>query len=482
MLVSPRSALLLLCLLAAALPVHAQDGAQITNTAQFSYTDGQPGSAPLHGLSERSQIVDPRGAVQGYGGGPLPSFQGFHVGVFLPDPADPTGAEVKGMLTLTPTAATDSTGLPLGFGPNTANLNPFPLSDTDKGHFIFLLDRSRGQIDAGRVYILVLTPPPGSAYGERRIRIVMGAHDADTLTYTATSLDGSPVSSVTGQRSAQHTVMLEAGGLAALSLNLTVVPVHPVQISKTGDRAAAAPGDTVIYRISVQNTTGLPLGNVQVQDTLPAGFDLREDSLRAATGGKSVPVTVTRNGRVAVFSAGTLVLPPGASLTLAYAAQLTPEALRGDGKNSASVTGDALAISRGDTTALPVTDGPAVYSVRLRQGLLTDTGTIVGRVWIDRNRDGEQQRGEPGLPGAVVMLDDSTRIVADANGLFSVPTVTAGWHAAAIDMASVPGYTLARPRFRERNSQSRMVRLSPGGLVRLNFGVVPTALPQGGAK
>ena len=466
-------------LLLAALPVWAQDGSQITNTAQFSYADGH-GGEPLRGLTARSQIVDPRGAVLGYGGGPLPSFQGFHVGVFLPDPADPTGAEVKAMLPLTPTGATDAAGLPLGFGPNTENLNPFPLSNTDKGHFIFLLDSSRGQLDPGRVYILVLTPPPGSAYGERRIRIVIGAHDFDTLTYTATSLDGNPVSSITGQMSALHTVMLGAGGLAALSLTLTVVPVHPVQISKTGDRAAAEPGDTVVYRITVQNTTGLPLGNVQVQDTLPVGFDLREDSVRAAVAGRAVPLAVTRAGRQATFDAGTLVVPVGQALTLAYGAQLSPEALRGDGKNSASVTGDALAISKADTTNLPVTDGPAVYQVEVRQGLLTDTGTIIGRVWVDSNRDGEQQRGEPGLPGAVILLDDSTRIVADANGLFSVPTVTAGYHAAALDMQSVPGYTLARSRFRERQSQSRLVHLSPGGLVRLNFGVVP--LPAGGAK
>ncbi len=475
------SLFLLLLLLTAAVPAEAQDGLQITNQAAYSYADGH-GGEPLRGLTVRSQIVDPRGVVLGDGGVPLPSLQGFRVAIYLPDPADPTGAEVKAMLPLIPTGAADGAGLPLGFGPNTSNVNPFPLSDAEGGRFVFLLDSRSGQLDAGRTYILVLSPPPGSAYGERRVRIVIGAQDASTLTYTATSLDGGPVSTAAGQRSAVHTVLLQAGGLAALSLTLTVSLAHPVQITKTGDRAAAEPGDTVVYRIAVQNTTGLPLGHVQVQDTLPAGFDLREDSVRAAAGGKAVPVTVTRSGRDAVFSAGTLLVPPGQALTLVYGAQLTPDALRGDGKNSASVTADAQATFQGDTTNLPVTDGPAVYQVQVRQGILTDTGTVIGRVWIDRNRDGEQQRGEPGLPGAVVILDDSTRIVADANGLFSVPTVSAGWHAAALDMQSVPGYTLARSRFRERRSQSRLVRLSPGGLVRLNFAVVPTDLPAGGAK
>ena len=43
-----------------------------------------------------------------------------------------------------------------------------------------------------------------------------------------------------------------------------------------------------------------------------------------------------------MFSAGGLTLPPGQALTLAYAAQLTPDALRGDGKNSAVVSADTL--------------------------------------------------------------------------------------------------------------------------------------------
>ena len=471
----------------------AQDDAQITNQTAYSYSSGVGvGTVTMSGLTVRSQLVDPRGAVMGCGGALLPSYQGFQIGLYAPDPADPTGAEVKGAIVLTPTAFPAAPRLPAGVAPNSGNINPFPLSDTDKGRFSFLFDPSRGQLDPGKVYILVLSPPPGSAYRERRIRITINARDAQTLTYTATSLDGEPVSGMAGQMTAAHTVVLQAATqglvLAALNLTLTDCSAHPISITKTGDRDTAEPGDDVIYRITIQNATGMPLGNLQIRDTLPIGFDLREDSLRAAVAGKSVPLALTRSGGTALMDAGALILAPGQTLTLAYAAQLTPDALRGDGKNSAVALANALLTRNGTTTATPVSDGPAVFGIAVRQGLLTDTGTIIGRVWIDRSRDGEQQRGEPGLPGAVVILDDSTRIVADANGLFSVPTVTAGYHAAALDMQSVPGYTLARNhRFRERNSQSRLVHLQPGGLVRLNFGVVPIlpaiATPaKGGAK
>jgi hypothetical protein len=41
-------------------------------------------------------------------------------------------------------------------------------------------------------------------------------------------------------------------------------------------------------------------------------------------------------------------------------------------------------------------------------------------------------------------------------------------------LTSLPGYSLApNRRFIEGNSQSRLVRLEPGGLARMNFAVTP---------
>ena len=456
----------------------AQDAGQISNQTSYSYSDGH-GNPPMGGLTSRSLLVDPRGLVLGCDGTPLPSYQGFRIGLYAPDPADPTGAEIKGAVLLTATALPAAPGVPAGVPPNSQNSNPFPLSDSDKGRFSLLLDSARGQLDAGRVYILVLSPPPGSPYRQRRIRITIGARDSMSVAYTAASLDGMPVNGMGGAQSGTHTMLMTATGtegpaLAALNLTLSDCEAREVQISKSGDRSTAEPGDTVVYRIVVQNPTALPLTAIQILDTPPLGFDLRADSVRAAAGGKSVPIALSRSGSATVFDLGAFLLPPGQAFTLAYAAQLTPDALRGDGKNSAVVTADALTVSHGTTMTTPLSDGPAVFTLQVRQGLLTDTGTLLGRVWVDRSRDGEQQAGEPGLPGAVVILDDSTRIVADAEGLFSLATVTAGYHTAALDMQSVPGYTLARNhRFKERNSQSRLVHLQPGGMVRLNFGVVP---------
>jgi hypothetical protein len=127
-----------------------------------------------------------------------------------------------------------------------------------------------------------------------------------------------------------------------------------------------------------------------------------------------------------------------------------------------------------------VKDGPAVHRLRIRSGIVSDCGTIIGRVFVDKNFDGEQQPGEPGVPNAVVFMEDGNRITTDANGLFSVANVLPGYRTGVLDLSSTPGYTFAPNQyFSERNSQSRLVHLEPGGLVRMNFAVTPTSREAG---
>jgi hypothetical protein len=77
-------------------------------------------------------------------------------------------------------------------------------------------------------------------------------------------------------------------------------------------------------------------------------------------------------------------------------------------------------------------------------------------------------------------MEDGNRITTDANGLFSVANVLPGYRTGVLDLSSTPGYTFAPNHyFSERNSQSRLVHLEPGGLVRMNFAVTPTSREAG---
>lgn len=234
-----------------------------------------------------------------------------------------------------------------------------------------------------------------------------------------------------------------------------------LELVKTADRAAAQPGDTVIYRLVLKNTGQASASNITLTDTLPLGVQFLPNSLKgtlsSSTGTQSVnlPPAVTSN-RTVTFTYPSLA--PGESLNVVYAVVVTPDAIRGDGRNVAQEPRSNI----------------ASYQLRIQQGILSDCGTIVGRVFVDKNFDGEQQQGEPGVPNAVLYMDDGNRITTDPNGLFSLANVIAGNRSATLDLTSLPGYSLApNRRFIEGNSQSRLVRLEPGGMARLNFAVTP---------
>jgi uncharacterized repeat protein (TIGR01451 family) len=260
--------------------------------------------------------------------------------------------------------------------------------------------------------------------------------------------------------------------VAINNLDIATCEAQAIQLLKTGDRAAAEPGDIVVYRLNARNLSTTLINNPEIRDDLPLGFQYVDGSVRAELGGNAVNVTVERNGRSLTFRPN-VALPIASDnipLNIVYAAQVTNDAIRGSGINRASISG-----TRTDNRRI-VRTGPVSHLMRIRPGILSDCGTLVGRVFVDKNFDGEQQPGEAGVPNAVIYMDDGNRIVTDANGLYSLSSVLSGSRTLALDLTSVPGYTLApNLYFIERNSQSRLVRLAPGALGRVNFAVTPAA-------
>ncbi|MEH2001346.1 MAG: hypothetical protein V7L00_21825 [Nostoc sp.] len=458
----------------------------LINQATYTYTDStsnyeyQGSSSPISvSPISPNPLVDPLGRILGCAGTILPDYTGFSVGVYEPNPSDSTGTELGSLVSLTRTELPDipNNKVPGGKSPNTENSNPYFVTNNPAGVYNFLLDPNKGQTDPGRTYIFVVNPPPNSIYKQRRIKIEIlastGTQGNRVVQYVATSLDGQPIS-LTGETRLEQTVVLvpnsEVVGLDLLAFEFTTNLCQPnqLQIIKTGDRATAEPGDTVIYRLSIKNLADAALNNIFVTDNLPSGFNFLPKSGRAEVDGKAVTLTSERNGNTLIFRTD-VTLPTDKVLNIAYAAQLTADALRGTGRNSAIVNAQRV------DNRFSTKDGPATHQLKIRAGIVSDCGTIIGRVFVDKNFDGEQQSGEPGVSNAVIFLEDGNRITTDPNGLFSLANVLPGYHTGVLDLSSLPGYTLApNKKFKERNSQSRLVHLEPGGLVRMNFAVTPT--------
>ncbi len=449
------------------------------NQASYTYTDPSSNhsftssSIQLNATTGDS-LIDPLGQILGCNGQLLPDYQGFIVALYDPDPNDATGTQLGNLTDLTTSEVPDipNNGVSLGISPNTTNINPFPLTNADQGFYNFLFDTSKGQTDIGRTYILVVNPPANSStYTQRRIKLEITSNTNNLLQYNATSIDGTPISLQGDTQLSDQVSVADAEriGLSLLPLNLDMglCQADQLRITKTGDRATAEPGDTVIYRLSLKNQGDAGLDNVVVTDTFPVGFRFLPKSVRGAIDERSVNVTAENKGQQ-VFFRTSATIDTGKTLNIVYAARLTPDALRGSGQNTAVVNAQ-----RTDND-FAVQDGPAIHLMRIKSGIASNYGTIIGRVFVDKNFDGEQQAGEPGVPNAVIFLENGNRITTDANGMFSVANVLPGAHVGVLDLSSLPGYSLApNTRFRERNSQSRLVRLEPGGLVRMNFAVTP---------
>lgn len=247
------------------------------------------------------------------------------------DPNDPTGTEVTEPVSLTQTELPDNKKLFRGLAPNTQNSNPFFLTNGEGGTYNFLFDPNRGQLDQGRTYILLISPPIDSIYNQRRIRLVIGERNGNLVSYTATSLDGRPISASDDRTSLAGTINIQDAEriglvLAALDLNTSICQTQEIQIVKTGDRAAAQPGDTVIYRLSLRNLASSPLSNVVITDTLPLGFNFLPKSVRGEIEGNSVPITASHTGSTITLRAeGTTLSGTEAQnqvLSIAYAVQL----------------------------------------------------------------------------------------------------------------------------------------------------------------
>ncbi|PSN19552.1 hypothetical protein C7271_06750 [filamentous cyanobacterium CCP5] len=468
------------------LPLVAQTNSALDNQATYSYDYGSS-SGSWAGISSSLSIglnlIDPFGQVLGCGGSPLPNYAGFTMAIYNPLAGDPTQSELGTLVNLTPTEVPNNptNAVPLGLAPNTTNANPYSLSS--QGTYNFLLDPNKNQTDVGRTYLLVIAPPMGTPYQQRRIKLQITGNTGGAnpvITYRATSLDGQPITASGATQVDQQTVQVNnaaLGGLqlSTLTLATTLCNARQIQLVKSGDRAVAQPGDTVVYRVVVRNQTDTTLEDFRFTDILPLGFRLVASSAQAAIDNQQFPVSVTQTDATVEFQVdASASLPIGKSLSLVYGAQLTPDAIRGSGRNAVTVT-----VRRSDNGAL-LRDGPATHRLRIDPGLLSDCGTLIGRVFEDKNFDGEQQFGEVGIPNAVILLDDGTRITTDDRGLFSLANVLPGYRTGTLDPLSVPGYELAPNQvFIERNSASRLVHLAPGSLVRMNFGVQPVAALEG---
>jgi uncharacterized repeat protein (TIGR01451 family) len=413
----------------AAVSASATTGTELVNTATLSSSNGGTAtSSPAAALIGTANVV-----YDGYAGASLP-ISGATISLVNPKTNQP--------VTLS--------GTPLG--PNTTNTDPF--LTTSSGTYAFGLGASQiGPVS----YDLIITAP---GYISRNILVTLTPNATGTYySVTLTAQDGEPLAVPGG-------FALEPGPVTIAEIsdlfgNIPLFRAKTINITKTVDRSVASGGDRLVYTIEFSNIS-TPLGAATLLDTLPAGVFYAPGT--GIVDGKHVEPVVA--GRTLTWTFPTLTT----THKVVYATVIEPGVSAGQTlTNVATVTSSPL-----NEPTLKLSASASVDTVTIG-GIFDDSTIITGRVFVDLAGDGWFHKGDKGIGGVRIFLEDGESVVTDPNGRYSFPGVRPGMHVLKLDRSTLPAGTKAYDvhDYDDQKSTRRLVHgVFDGGIIEdINFAI-----------
>ncbi|WP_027881835.1 DUF11 domain-containing protein [Meiothermus rufus] len=257
-----------------------------------------------------------------------------------------------------------------------------------------------GQLDPGEPGLTQATLGPGQSLQILvEVGIPLGASGVLHLSPTATCPDGSQ----------------DADNYS----RLVVRKPYQVMLLKEVSPSRARPGDRLTYTITLINT-GEEEALIRLEDTPDPG-------LVYLPGTASSAEPTVQDGRLVWEN---LRLDPGQRLVVRY--QMRIGSGGGDLlENVAQATGIEGAQFRVLARASAL--------VRLEPGVFIPPHNLVGRVFLDVDRDGRYTPGvDVPLPGARVVLGNGLQATTDAEGRYGFRNMVGGWWALLLELASAP--------------------------------------------
>ena len=275
---------------------------------------------------------------------------------------------------------------------------------------------------AGSHFFLTIVAPN---YLNRRIALDI-TPGAQGLLYnvTQTSLDGQPLAKAGSFTLTTNNVALQ--NVFGLFGNLPLFAKQTIDVTKSVDRQVASPGDRLLFTLAFANASGFGIGPTTVTDTLPSGMVYLDSSARLD--GAAIEPAVS--GRTLVWTLPSL--DPGTKHVITYAATIFPGVAPGTNLTNTVVVRGQVA---GTTLT---TSGSATTTVEATSGVFTQRRALTGRVFIDERETGYFAKGDTGVPGVRVYLEDGSYVITDANGRFSIPAIRPGEHVLRLDPATLP--------------------------------------------
>jgi len=229
-------------------------------------------------------------------------------------------------------------------------------------------------------------------------------------------------------------------------------------LEKQVQPARASVGDLLTYTLTVVNVGQVAL-TVRLEDTPGAGL--------VYVPGSASPSEPVLQGNQLTWE--NVTLAPGSRAVFSYKMRIGAGA-GPELRNTAQATG-----SSGGNAAVASAVASAV--VQLQQGVFTPPHSLLGRVFLDTDRDGRYTAGlDLPLPGARVVLSNGLQTLTDAEGRYSFRNLAGGLFEVMLDPASAPFPPLPHP---EAQGDGYRHRVRVEGLTVSDF---PLERPRGLAQ
>jgi hypothetical protein len=146
-------------------------------------------------------------------------------------------------------------------------------------------------------------------------------------------------------------------------------------------------------------------------------------------------------GPVLGFNLG--ALQPNVEARLTYRARVGVGALQGDGINRAQAHAcQQVAGCLDPASLLPIAGSVASnegqHKVEVTGGVFTDSACVLGKVFVDCNKNHVQDAEELGIPGVRLYLENGQFMVTDSEGKYSRCGITPRSHVLTADPSTLP--------------------------------------------
>jgi len=238
------------------------------------------------------------------------------------------------------------------------------------------------------------------------------------------------------------------------------IPLDPILggaivMTKTSPLVNVSRGDLVPYTITATNTLNATLSNIDVRDQVPPGFKYKAGTATL----DGTPREPTISGRILTW--------PNLTFAAKQRRELRMMLVVGAGVSEGEYVNSVFALNNIVGAAVSNT---ATATVRVVPDPTFDCSDLIGKVFDDKNANGYEDEGEPGIPNVRLATVNGLLVTTDAEGRFHVTCamVPNEWRGSnfimKLDERTLP------TGFRVTTENPRDVRLTSGKMSKLNFG------------